>query len=480
MKKNDILRLPIEDLSAEGEGIGKADSFPFFVKDALPGDLAEVRITKLQKTYGYARLLSVIEPSSDRVEARCPKARACGGCQLQELRYEAELKFKTKKVADALQRIGGFRVSGEPGGEGIYVPEALGMADPWRYRAKAQIPFGYDRDGKLVAGFYAGRTHDIIDMEDCLLAPEETAGTLRAVKAWMLEYGVPAYREDVHEGLVRHLLFRKGFATGEIMACLIVNGSGIPHADALLEKLRKVPGFKTLTVNENRARTNVILGRRTETLYGPGWIEDRIGDVRFRISPASFFQVNPVQTAVLYGKALEYAGLKGDETVWDLYCGIGTISLFLAQKARRVYGVEIVPDAVRDARENAALNGFQNASFFAGKAEEVLPAYYAEHPEEKADVIVVDPPRKGCDRALLDTVARMAPDRFVYVSCDPATLARDLRIMDGYGYRIAAVQPVDMFPNSRHVETVCCLYHQKKDFISVPYEPKNAEYLKKN
>ena len=330
MEKNETYTVRITDITSDGEGVGKAGAFPLFVKDACVGDLIECRVMKVKKTYGYARLLQVLEPSRDRTEPRCRKARACGGCQLQHMDYSAQLAYKTDKVRQNLKRIGGIetQAENENGSLPVLYP-CIGMADPWRYRNKAQIPFGYDKNGELTAGFYAGHTHDIIDMEDCLLAPEETAEAVRVMKEFMRVNGVRAYEEKTGKGLVRHLLVRKGFSSGQVMICVIINGEKLPHWERLAEMLEaRVPGFSTLCLNVNRTSGNVILGEKTLTLFGPGYIEDDIGDVRFRISPNSFFQVNPVQTEVLYGKALEFAGLTGSETVWDLYCGIGTISLF--------------------------------------------------------------------------------------------------------------------------------------------------------
>jgi len=474
MEKNEMYIVEITDLTSEGEGVGKIDAFPLFIKDTCVGDVVECKVMKLKKTYGFAKLMRVVEPSKDRVEARCPRAKSCGGCQIQETSYEAQLKFKTDKVKENLRRIGGFEIcesDSEVSAGGVaaggnehlsswqvFVQPCIGMEEPWRYRDKAQVPFGYDKNGKLVAGFYAGHTHDIIDMEDCALTPETMAEVIRAVKAWMITYKVRAYDENTHRGLVRHALIRKGFVTGEVMLCLVITAENCPHTEELLELLRKIKGFRTLSININKTTGNTILSPDTRVVYGPGYIEDLIGDVRFRISPNSFFQVNPVQTLALYGKALEFAGLSGDENVWDLYCGIGTISLFLAQKAKKVYGVEIVPQAIVDAKENATLNGFSNTEFYTGKAEEVLPEWYKKHAGERINVISVDPPRKGCDPACLETIGRMAPDRVVYVSCDSATLARDLKILtQEYCYRVEKVQPVDMFPQTVHVETCVLL-----------------------
>ena len=447
-QKNDILTVTIEDMGHDGEGIGKADGYTLFVKDAVIGDVIEAKIMKAKKNYAYARLMRILEPSPHRVEPVCPMARPCGGCQLQMMDYQEQLRFKQKKIEDNLRRIGGF--------EQIPMEPILGMEQPFRYRNKAQFPVGTDKEGNLVTGFYAGRTHDIINNRNCYLGVEENRQVLDVVLGWMEEYGVPAYDEKTGTGLVRHILIRYGFKTGEMMVCLVINGERVPKQEALVERLREISGMTSITTSTNQERTNVIMGSKIRTLWGTPYISDYIGEVKYQISPLSFYQVNPVQTEKLYGTALEYAGLDGNETVWDLYCGIGTISLFLAQKAKKVYGVEIVPAAIEDARRNAELNGITNAEFFVGKAEEVLPEMYAKG-EARADVIVVDPPRKGCDAALLETVVKMQPERIVYVSCDSATLARDLKWLCAEGYELKRVRGVDMFPMTGHVETVVLL-----------------------
>ncbi len=449
MKKDDTLIIKIEDLSSEGLGVGHSeDGIALFVKDTVIGDLAEVKVMKMKKNYGFARLMKIIESSQDRIDPPCPVARQCGGCQIQAMSYEAQLRFKENKVRNNLQRIGKF--------ENPPMEPIVGMQEPFRYRNKAQFPVGKDREGKLSAGFYAGRTHSIISCEDCLLGAEVNQTILKLVLSHMERLGISAYNEETGKGLVRHIMTRVGFATGQIMVCIVINGNKLPGAEALVKKLTAVPGMTSITLNVNKEKTNVIMGRELLSLWGQDYIEDTIGDVKFRISPLSFYQVNPRQTEKLYGKALEYAGLTGNETVWDLYCGIGTISLFLAQKAKQVYGVEIVPEAIRDAKQNAELNGFTNAEFFVGKAEEVLPEKY-EKEGIFADVIVVDPPRKGCEESVLQTMIQMAPKRIVYVSCDSATLARDLKILCENGYELQKCCPVDMFGNSVHVETVCLL-----------------------
>lgn len=492
-KKNDVFQVQIEDMSDTGEGIGKTDGFTWFVKDAVIGDVVEAKVMKTKKSYGFARLMQVLEPSVCRVTPRCPSARQCGGCQLQSMSYEEQLKFKENKVRNNLSRIGGLTE--------IPMEPIIGMDEPWRYRNKAQFPFGKDKDGRIITGFYAGRTHAIIEQEDCLLGVEENQPILDCIRGFMEEYHIAPYEEETHKGLVRHVLIRKGFTTGELMVCLVLNGDvkKLKAPEVLVERLVKLfalaPGLdvageagkapctgdavcaETAAVDKmlvpaahmvsiscsiNREKTNVIMGKEIVNLYGPGYITDYIGNVCYRISPLSFYQVNPVQTQKLYGTALEYAGLTGEETVWDLYCGIGTISLFLAQKAKKVYGVEIVPQAIDDARANAQLNHFENVEFFVGKAEEVLPEQYEKN-RVYADTIVVDPPRKGCDSVCLDTIVKMAPKKVVYVSCDSATLARDVKYLGERGYEVKRVRAVDMFPWSGHVETVVLFSHKKPD-----------------
>ena len=477
MKKNDIFDLEITDMGVDGEGIGHYDGMTFFVKDALIGDMIRARATKLKKNYGYGRVEEVLTPSTFRVEPKCPHHRRCGGCQIQALSYEKQLEFKHEKVRGNLIRIGGFSAE-EIDAKMLPI---VGMESPFRYRNKAQFPVGYDKEGNLVTGFYAARTHSIIPVEDCLLGVEENAPILEAIKSWMLANGVSAYNEETGKGLLRHVLIRFGFTTKEIMVCLIINGHKLPAQEELISRLSEMEGMTSISININTKNTNVILGDVTECIWGQAYITDYIhlretndsvvgteeefelGDVAvaYRISPQSFYQVNPVQTEKLYSTALDYAGLTGEEYVWDLYCGIGTISLFLAQKAKKVYGVEIVPQAIEDAKNNAKLNGIENAEFFAGKAEEVLPEFYENLKEGDAmltpDVIVVDPPRKGCDTACLDTMLKMQPKRIVYVSCDSATLARDLRILCDGGYEVKKVRAFDQFAHTGHVETVCLL-----------------------
>ena len=453
-RKNDLVTLEIEDCGIDGEGIGKADGFTVFVKDAVIGDTVTAKIIKAKKNYGYGRLMEVLKPSPYRVEPKCEFARQCGGCQLQALSYDQQLVFKTNKVKGHLERIGGFT--------DIPMEPIIGMDELFHYRNKAQFPVGRNKEGKIVTGFYAGRTHNIIENRDCALGVAENKEVLDRVIAHMEKYGIEPYNEATGKGLVRHVLIRYGYFTKEVMVCLILNGNKIPKEEQLVKSLCEIPGMTSITINVNKKHSNVILGEEIRLLWGQEYITDRIGDISYQISPLSFYQVNPMQTQKLYAKALEYADLHGQETVWDLYCGIGTISLFLAQKAKFVRGVEIVPAAIENAKENAKLNGLENTEFFVGKAEEVLPREYKKN-GVYADVIVVDPPRKGCDETLLEAMVEMNPERIVYVSCDSATLARDLKYLCERGYELRKVCPVDQFGMTVHVETVVLLSQQKPD-----------------
>ena len=470
MQKNEIVKVKIEDIGVGGEGIGKVDGYTLFIKDAIIGDVVEAKVMKAKKNYGYARLMNVLTPSKDRVEEPvCPMARKCGGCQIQEMKYPAQLAFKEAKVRGNLERIG--EVPTELLDQIMH--PAVGMdgegMQPFRYRNKAQFPIGTDKDGRVIAGFYAGRTHSIIENTDCALGVEVNEEILNCILDFMEEFKIPAYDEVKHKGLVRHVLLRYGFKTDEIMVCLVINGKTIPHCHDLVGRLRQIPGMTSITLSTNTAKTNVIMGDTIRLLWGQEFITDYIGEIKYQISPLSFYQVNPVQTEKLYGLALDYAGLTGNEAVWDLYCGIGTISLFLAKKAKQVYGVEIVPQAIDDAKNNAKINDITNAEFYVGKAEEVLPEYYKEYEKTHngetahADVIVVDPPRKGCEESLLQTIVDMQPEKVVYVSCDSATLARDVKFLRAKGYELKDVTPVDQFPHTVHVETVVLLSQQKPD-----------------
>lgn len=518
-EKNDLVTVTIEDIGTDGEGIGKVDGFTLFVKDAVVGDVVEARITKAKKQYAYARLEKVLTPSPFRIEPRCPYHRQCGGCQLQALDYQKQLEYKQQKVRNNLIRIGGFTAAEV---DAVMEP-IIGMEEPYRYRNKAQYPVGTDREGHVVTGFYAGRTHTIIPSTECYLGPEENQEILQIIIEHMERYHISAYEEATGKGQVRHILIRKGFSSEEIMVCVVINGGYrqktgkcaeyIPHQTELLSRLASVKGMTSVSVSINTEKTNVIMGREVHTIWGSPVIHDviHVRDMQkegypftgqalnFAISSLSFYQVNPVQTEKLYSLALEYAELSGQEILWDLYCGIGTISLFLAAKAKQVCGVEIISQAIEDARANAERNGIANAVFYVGKAEEVLPAFYAGEKEpdlygdgtEKQsfedilqqkgfrqendaeeqsrrslrhpDVIVVDPPRKGCDEACLSTMLQMQPDRIVYVSCDSATLARDLRILCDGGYRVERVRAVDQFGHTVHVECVIMMQYCGKE-----------------
>ena len=490
VKKNDIFPLTITDMGVGGEGIGKYEGMTFFVKDALIGDEIVARATKVKKNYGYARVEEITNPSPRRVEPECPLHRSCGGCQIQALSYAEQLAFKEQKVRNNLLRLGGFTADEV---DAVMLP-IVGMDEPYRYRNKAQFPVGTDKEGHVIAGFYAARTHSIIPVKDCMLGASMNQPILAIVCDWMEKYHVRPYNEEDGSGLVRHVLIRYGFTTKEIMVCLIVNGNEIPHEEELVQQLQKIDGMTSVSLNTNTERTNVILGATTHCIWGQPYITDYIHlrntddfsltdmAIAYHISPQSFYQVNPEQTEKLYSIAMDYAGLTGEESVWDLYCGIGTISLFLSQKAKQVYGVEIVPQAIEDAKNNAKLNGITNAQFFVGKAEEVLPEFYEQKEsvvrkklvsesesagDEDAsmrhpDVIVVDPPRKGCDEVCLNTMLAMQPERIVYVSCDSATLARDLRVLVDGGYRLEKVRAVDQFAHTVHVET-CVLLSRKID-----------------
>lgn len=461
LEKNQEYEITIDDFGNDGEGIGHIDGMAVFVKDAAPMDVARIKIIKVKKNYAYGRLMELIKPSPYRVEPVCPHGKRCGGCQIMHVSYAEQLKWKQNKVLNCLKRIGGVADA-----EGKMEP-IIGMEEPYlRYRNKAQFPVRRDKNGKVVIGFYAGRTHAVIDTDVCYLQDAVNDEIIRRFRAFMEEYQVETYDEENHRGLVRHILTRIGRKTGEVMVCVIINGNEligvVPDKKVcnieqeLVDCLAGIKGMTSISINVNKEKTNRILGDSCRTLWGRDTITDYIGDVKYQINPLSFYQVNPVQTEKLYGKALEYADLKGDETVWDLYCGIGTISLFLAQKAKKVYGVEIVPEAIEDARINGKLNGFDNVEFFVGKAEEVLPREYEKN-GVYADVIVVDPPRKGCDIVAIRTMLQMKPKRIVYVSCDPATLARDVKLLREGGYEMEKWCATDMFPMSGHVETVCLL-----------------------
>lgn len=452
--KDDLVTVTITDMSENGEGIGKSEGFALFIKDTVIGDQVLAKVIAVKKGYGYARIVEILSPSEQRVEPRCPVSAPCGGCQLQSMSYESQLKFKTDKVRNHLSRIGHLPQ--------VPVSDTLGMSGedgPWHYRNKAQYPVRQGKDGQIKIGFYAGRTHAIIESPCCYIGQPVNEKIISVIRKWMQDYKIRPYDEISGKGLLRHIMIRSGYFTGEIMVCLVINGRKLksPAAgEALVKRLGQIEGMTSICLNVNTEKTNVILGDEMIDLMGPGYITDMIGDISYRISARSFFQVNPLQTRVLYETALDFAGLTGRETVWDLYCGTGTISLFLARRAKQVYGVEIIPPAIDNARINAEQNGIGNVEFYVGKAEEVLPDLF-EKEGIHADVIVTDPPRKGCEEIVLDTMVRMEPEKIVYVSCNSSTLARDLHYLSERGYETVKVQPVDMFAHTTGVECVSLL-----------------------
>ncbi|MEG1848383.1 MAG: 23S rRNA (uracil(1939)-C(5))-methyltransferase RlmD [Lachnospiraceae bacterium] len=451
-KKNDIVQVTIEDIGNDGEGIGKIDGYTLFIKDAVMGDLVEARIMKTKKQYGYAKVEKVLEPSPFRVQPKCDLYRQCGGCQLQALQYPQQLIYKQHKVKNHLVRIGKFEESLID----TVMEPIIGMEEPYHYRNKAQFPMGTDTTGNPITGFYANHTHRIVSNTDCVIGSPCNQIILQKILDYMRDCSVSAYEEESGQGLIRHVLIRVGHQTDEIMVCLIINGEKLPKEACLLTSLTQIEHMTSVSISINKERTNVIMGKSYRTLWGQDYITDSLGGIQFHISPLSFYQVNSIQAERLYEQALEYAGLTGNETVWDLYCGIGTISLFLSKKAKQVYGVEVIPQAIEDANQNAILNGITNVRFLVGKAEEVLPEQYEQN-HIFADVIVVDPPRKGCEEACLMTMIQMQPERIVYVSCDSATLARDLKLLCEHGYELRRVRAVDQFCQTGHVECVTLL-----------------------
>lgn len=451
VEKNKDYKIEIESFGYEGEGVGRINNFTVFIPGAIPKEQVEIKIVKVNKNFAFGKLLKIIKASPERVEPACSTKR-CGGCCLLHLSYDAQLRFKKQRVIDSIERIGKL--------DGSIVHDTIGMKNPLRYRNKAQFPIGME-NGKIIAGFYAPRSHEIIDTPSCMIQAEDNDLALKIVKEWAEKFSISIYDEKTHEGLLRHVMVRKAFRTGEIMVVLVTNGHDIPHVGSLIDSLKEnIPGLKTVSQSINMENTNVVLGKKIKVLYGSGTITDYIGDLKFQISPLSFFQVNPVQTEVLYRKALDYAMLNGGETVIDAYCGTGTISLFLAQRAGKVYGIEVVQQAIDDAWKNARENKISNVEFIAGKSEEVIPDLYKKGVH--ADVIVVDPPRKGCDEELLKTIVSMKPQRVVYVSCDPGTLSRDLKYLSENGFEAKEVQPVDMFPETYHTECVALITRVKE------------------
>lgn len=453
IEKNKEYIVTIESMGHEGEGIGKIDNFTVFIPGALRGEEVKIKLIKVNKSYGIGKLIEVIEKSSKRVEPICSIYKRCGGCNLQHFSYEEQLNFKWERVKEVVKRVGKL--------ENVTIHKTIGMKEPYNYRNKVQLPVGNNGED-ISVGFYAPRSHDIINMDKCYIQDQLGDEVIKVTKAWMKEFKIEAYNESTHSGIVRHIMVRKGFKTEEVMVVLVTRGETLPHKEEFVEQIRKnIPGIVSIIQNINSNKTNVILGEKSKTLWGKDYISDYIGEFKFNISPLSFFQVNPIQTEVLYGKALEYAALTGEETVFDAYCGTGTISLFLSKKAKKVYGVEIIPQAIENAKENAKVNGVTNAEFIVGKAEIEIPKLIKEG--VKADVVMVDPPRKGCEESLLQALAQINPRRIVYVSCDPATLARDLGVLDKLGYKTMEIQPVDMFPQTHHVECVANIVRKIND-----------------
>ncbi|MBC1907829.1 23S rRNA (uracil(1939)-C(5))-methyltransferase RlmD [Listeria booriae] len=446
VKKNDCLDVVFEDLTHDGNAVAKIDGYPIFVPHGLPDEIAQIKVLKTNKNYGFGKIIELTKESADRVTPPCLVYLQCGGCQLQHLSYDGQLRMKQKQVAQVMKRIGK---------QDVEVLPTLGMENPWNYRNKAQVPVGFV-NGRLVAGFYQQRSHQIIDMNTCLIQQEENNEVIQTARAIFAKYHVEPYDETTRKGVLRHLMTRFATTTGELMLVIVTTKLNFPNkAEILAELQQEIPELTSLVQNVNTANTNVIFGEQTVVLAGREYIMDTIHGISFAISARSFYQVNPEQTEILYAEALKLAGLTGEETVIDAYCGIGSISLCLAKEAKHVYGVEIVPQAIEDARANAKLNKMDNVTFAVGKAEEVIPDWFKQG--IKADVLVVDPPRKGCDDALLQTILKMKPKRVVYVSCNPATLARDMLVLTEGGYEAKMVQPVDMFPQTTHVECVTVL-----------------------
>ncbi len=446
LKKDNIIELNITGMTHEGLGVGKVDGFAVFVQGAIDGERVRAKIIKVLKSYAVARVIEFTKSSPNRIEPFCPVYKRCGGCSLQHMSYEKTLEFKRQVVIDNLTRIGGL--------SDVKVNETIGMENPLNYRNKAQYPFGMGKDG-TVAGFFARRSHEIIDAPVCGIQHPLSDKAKDIVLGFAKALNIPVYDESTGAGLIRHVVTKTAFGTGEIMVIIVATQPEIPKINKLIYRLKRdIPGLASIILNINPKRGNVVLGDKNITLYGKDTIEDILGGLNFEISPLSFYQVNSVQTEVLYKKAIEYAALNGNETMYDLYCGIGTITLFAARKVGRAIGIEVVPEAVESAKRNALKNNITNTEFYTGEVEEVFPKLFAEG--KKADVVFIDPPRKGCDETSLKTLVDMSPNRIVYVSCNPSTLARDLKYLcnAAVGYKVEEVQPVDMFPWSEHTESV--------------------------
>ena len=447
--KNQVYEATIVDYTAEGQGVAKIEGCAVFIPNALVGEKCTVRIEKAQKTWASGKIVELLEKSPHRVNRECPVAKLCGGCDFWHMTYEEETRLKANRVLQALNRIGGENLTEMPI---LFAPTCYG------YRNKAQYPVA-SKKNRAYAGFFRAGTHSVVENSRCLILPEETDKVKDAVVDYVNQFRITAYDEETHKGLLRHIYVRRGAVSGQILVCLVVNGRKLPHIPELLERLKKIPGFTTLVLSVNTRPGNAILGDEFITLYGPGYIEDTLCGLNFRLSPRSFYQVNHHQAQRLYEAAISQAGITKEDTVLDLYCGVGTITLAMASAAGKVIGVEVIPQAVEDARDNAKRNGIENAEFFCGDAGQA--ALELEAKGIRADVAVVDPPRKGLNADTIEALHRMAPRRIVYVSCDPATLARDVALLKERGYQLQSATAADLFPRCAHVESVVCLSRQE-------------------
>ena len=450
INKNEIKQGNVVDLTHEGHGVIKIDRYPIFVPNALIGEVIKYKIIKVKKNFAIGKLLQVIKPSEQRVEPPCKYYWKCGGCQLQHMTYDAQLAMKQSQVTNLFHRKAQF--------SNTIINKTIGMDHPWHYRNKSQLPIGKDREGKAIMGYYRQRSHDIIDMDSCLIQDDVHQDIMNHVKQWIIDYDISVYNESTKKGLLRHLVIRTGYYSDDKMVVFVTNGKNFQQASILVEKLKETfPNITSIKQNINKSHSNVIMGEQSVTLYGKDKIADQLSDTTFKISDQSFYQINSSQTEKLYQQAIEYAQLTGEETVLDTYCGIGTIGLYMAPVAKHVYGVEVVPSAIKDAQQNATLNGFENTTFVCGKAEEVIIKWKQQG--IKPDVVMVDPPRKGCDETFLQTLLKLNPKRIVYISCNPSTQQRDAQILDSQ-YELQEITPVDMFPQTTHVETVA-LFERK-------------------
>ena len=440
LEKGTIVETKIIDISHEGKGVAKVDGLTVFIDGGTIGDTVKAEITQMKKNFAFGKTLEIIKPSRYRVESNCKTSEDCGGCQLRELDYEKQLKLKTDKVKNDFERIGKLK--------NVLIHDTIGMNKPVRYRNKAQVPVGENH-----IGFYKKGSNSIVDTDECVIQSKETEKVIAIIREFMKKYDVSGYSKRTSRGTIRHIVTRMSFKTKDMMVIIVTNTHKLPHKEELIEMIRtQMPNVKSIIQNVNDKKTNLVMGEKNKIIYGHGKIIDYIGELQFKISPNSFFQVNPKQTQLLYEKALKFADLKKDDTVFDIYSGIGSLSLFLSKKAKKVYGVEVVKEAIEDARENAKLNNIKNVEFFEGTAESVLAQFCEEG--KFANVVVLDPPRKGCETEVLESIVKLSPDRIVYVSCNPSTLARDLQYLSENGFTVKEAQPVDMFAGSVHVETV--------------------------